>query len=637
MKGSILLPKNLLSKKILATAVAAGVIALTGCSSSSDNPPPDNPPPASSIPYEIWASDQSNSVAGAAGAGVAGSLIWVWSSDDVETQIAGGAAAMPLSCDGMNTVGGGPCDLNAVFPAALVEDAGTDGTTQSQAVNADAVTGPTGRTLGDSEVAIGRLHGMLSDPQNMYMNVNAFAPGAGYVGIMDARTKEAVALFRVSQAETAAGGALSGTGRSVHMSFWNTDGSAILIANLHGRLLERIDLTRDTAGNITAAVFNRAASLSTQGVNIIDDATAFTGTNAQGNALVSSVSGTYDAGIASDVTPMGNNKIDGVGSGTVVGRPNGVIICPIVTDTGATYITLAGGGAIIADSGDTPMSIIGEYGNDDTVGGLNGVGCGGIQVDTTVWLNAGASAAPGGATQSTFTMYTADNSAFDAHIAADTSAALNTPAATLIFKDTNNTDSGGFTGGTTGASDGSGQVPGTSTRRDGHGMARTMSGSHIHNVDRVQNTVEVFTATGAGGVNAHVGSYDLTSSDGQGNGNGACMTTSVTDGGALPLNDPAPDLMGTTPDGKYLITALRGPAPVTVTHSAQGSCPGVGIITLSADGSSGSLTTVLRTTNTTDDAAAGQVNGVAYTGTERSDPHGAIVRSKVDDGAGGFH
>lgn len=627
MKDSIFLSRKLLSKKILATAVAAGIIALTGCS-SSDNPA-ITPSPASGTPYEIWASDQSNSIAGA-GLGTIGSFIWVWNSDDVETQIAGGAAAMPLSCDGSNTVGGGPCDLNAVFPAALVEDAGADGTTQE--TGGDAVTGPTGQTLGSSTTAIGRLHGMLPDPQNMYMNVNAFAPGAGYVGIMDARTKEAVALFRVSS---------TSQGRSVHMSFWNTDGSAILIANLHGRLLERIDVTRDAAGNITNANFNRNASLSTQGVTINDDATAFTGMNAQGNAMVSSVSGVYDAGIASDVTPNGNNKIDSVGAGTVVGRTSGIIICPIVADTGATYITLAGGGAIIADSTDTPMSIIGEYGNADTVGGLNGVGCGGIQVDTTVWLNAGASAGSPGATQSIFTMYTADNSAFDTHIADDTFAALNTPPATLIFKDMGNTTTGGNAVVNPALVDPmvdpTGQVPGTTTRRDGHGMARTMSGSHIHNVDRVQNTVEVFSATGAGGVNAHIGTYDLTSADGQGNGNGACMTTSVTDGGALPLNDPAPDLMGATPDGKYLVVALRGPAPVTVTHSAQGSCPGVGIIGLSADSSTGSLTAVLRTTNTTDDSVAAQVNGVPYTGAERSDPHGAIVRSKVDDGAGGFH
>jgi len=453
---------------------------------------------------------------------------------------------------------------------------------------------------------------------------------------MDARTKEGVALFRVTRTDL---------GRSVHMSFWNNDGTAILIANLHGRLLERIDVTRDSAGNITAANINRGASLSTQGVTVVDDATAFTGNNGQGNALLSSVSGTYDAGALSAVTPNGNNKVDGTGTGADVGRPSGVIICPIVTDTGATYVTLAGGGAIIADAGDTPMSIIGEYGNADSQSGgsngLNGVGCGGIQVDTSVWLNSGASAGGAGATQSTFSMYTVDNTGFDAHIANNTTATLNTPAPMVIFKDANNTDTGGHTGGATGAADNSGQIPGTSTRRDGHGMARTVSGSYIHNVDRVQNTVEVFTASGTGGMNAHVGSYDLTSSDGTGaDSNGACSTTSVTDGGAIAINDPAPDLMDTTPDGKYLVVALRGPSPVTVHHSAQGSCPGVGIIELTNGDAKGNLKAVLRTTNTTDTSPKfdiGTTGGTTYPGAERSDPHGAIARSKVADGNGGLY
>ena len=36
---------------------------------------------------------------------------------------------------------------------------------------------------------------------------------------------------------------------------------ALLLANLHGKILERIDITRDADGNITNANFNRAASL----------------------------------------------------------------------------------------------------------------------------------------------------------------------------------------------------------------------------------------------------------------------------------------------------------------------------------------------------------------------------------------
>ena len=618
--------KLLKNPNSITVAAIAVIFTFAGCSSDTIVIEPPNVSPPPSPGYEVWAADQANSVAGQS-LGKVGSFIYVWDSADVDAQIAGGLAAEPLGCDGNNVAGEGPCDLNDVFLSTFVEDAGTDGVLQDQGVNEDAAQGATGRTLGDSDTLIGRIHGMLVDPQNMYLNVNAFAPGAGYVGIMDARTKEAVALFRVTK---------SNLGRSVHMSFWNDDGSALLIANLHGRILERIDVTRDAAGNITNANFNRAASLSTQGLTVTDDATAFTGTNAQGNALVSTVSGTYsDAALAAE-TPNGNNKVDGTGTGTDVGRPSGVVICPIMSDTGLSYITLAGGGLLIANTNNTPMDIVAEYNNNDTEGGLNGVGCGGMQVRDTVWLNAGASAGGAGATQSIFTMYTVPNSAFDAHATAGTVGALNEPAATLIFKDTDNTSTGGNVG-TFGATNDTGQIPGVTTRRDAHGMIRTNTGNYIHNVDRIQNTVEVFSATGLGGMNAHVGSYDLTSADGQGDGLGACNAASVTDGGELSVNDPAPDLMGVTPDGKYLVVALRGPAPVTVTHAAQGSCPGVGIIGLQNGGASGSLVAVLRTYNTLDDAAAAQVGGTDYVGAERSDPHGASARSKVSNGKGGFH
>ena len=76
----------------------------------------------------------------------------------------------------------------------------------------------------------------------------------------------------------------------------------------------------------------------------------------------------------------------------------------------------------------------------------------------------------------------------------------------------------------------------------------------------------------------------------------------------------------------YLAVAFRGPAPVTVAHGAQGSCPGVGLVELSSDGMSGKLVDVLRSTNTIDTSASvGITGGHDYTGAERSDVHGAIV------------
>jgi hypothetical protein len=102
----------------------------------------------------------------------------------------------------------------------------------------------------------------------------------------------------------------------------------------------------------------------------------------------------------------------------------------------------------------------------------------------------------------------------------------------------------------------------------------------------------------------------------------------------LPTNDPAPDLLHMTPDGKYLLIAFRGPAPVTVAHSAQGSCPGVGIVELGNGGRSGKLVDIIRTTNTVaDSVAVGSIapNGRQYTGTERSDIHGIYIVPKNDD------
>ena len=545
--------------------------------------------------YEYWAADQSNSVPGVASRGVSGSFMWIWDSKDVDKQLKGGKEAQPLGCDGKNRPGDGPCNVYDVFPSSLVEH---------------DVNGATGNTLGDVP-AFGRLHGMLADPQNRYMNINMFAPGGGYVGIVDGESKEAVALFRVTST--------NGTGvqRSLHMSFWNSDGSALLLANLHGKVLERIDVTRNPSGKIIGADFNLSASLGVgKGMSILDDAKVYLGKNGQGEDMLGSVSGGYDVGAFGNLTPNGECKENGCGTGpdgALGGRANNVIVCPIVSDNDNAYITFGGGGLLIADTTATPMTIVGEYDNQV----VNGAGCGGVQVGDDMWLNAGASASGAGATQSTFTMYTIDDTGFGS-----SANAPNTPAPTEIYKDPTNTSTIGNVGGS-GPVNNTGQIPGTTTRRDAHGMARTLSGSHIHNVDRIQNIVEVFdTSTGANTT------YDLTSADGQGNGLGACATASVTDDPDLPGNDPAPDLMDTTPDGKYLVVALRGPTPVSVTHAAQGSCPGVGIIEVLDGGASGRLAGVLRTTNTIDTSPVAAPGGHAYTGSEHSDPHGASIRKK---------
>ena len=190
------------------------------------------------------------------------------------------------------------------------------------------------------------------------------------------------------------------------------------------------------------------------------------------------------------------------------------------------------------------------------------------------------------------------------------------PNARLVFKDPTNTNTIGNIDGTDDRND-SGQIPGITTRRDSHGAWSTSDGSHVHFVDRIQNVVESFDVS-----TYSQNQYDLTAS-------GACSARAVPDYNATYNNDPAPDLFDITPDGKYFAIAFRGPAPVTVKHTAQGSCPGVGIVEISDDGSSGRLVDVLRTTNTVpDDIIVNPTlikGGVSYDGDERSDVHGAIV------------
>jgi hypothetical protein len=540
--------------------------------------------------YEIWGSDQSNSVAGVEARGVNGSWIWIWDSQDVEQQLATGEVAQPLGCNGDNRAGDGPCNIYDVFPSTLVEY---------------DVDGATGQQLGTE---FGRLHGMLTDPQNRYMNVNLFSPDGGYVGIIDGETKEAVALFRVSG---------TNAGRSVHMSFWNSDGSALLVANLNGKVLERIDITRNADGEIIDATFNQSAALGVgKDMTINEDAKVYLGENSHGNPMLGSVEGRYDlAGAFGDLTPQGfckeNDCADGP-TGFLGGRANNVIICPIVSQNDNAYVTFGGGGLLVVDTTATPMAIVGEY--DSQI--VNGAGCGGVQSGDRMWLNAGVSASGAGADQSTFTVFTLDDSQFGS-----TSNAPNTPVPTLVYKDAANTATIGNLLGE--AVNATGQLPGLTTRRDSHGMAITLSEAYVHTVDRIQNNVEVFhtdTLTRT--------TYDLTSADGQGNGVGACAATSVTDDPGLPGNDPAPDLLEATPDGKYLVVALRGPVPVSVVHSAQGSCPGVGIIELLDDGALGRLAGVLRTTNTVDTSSVSAPGGYDYVGAERSDIHGAAIRRK---------
>lgn len=123
--------------------------------------------------YEIWGSDQSNSVSGQSVPGSAGGFIWIWDSDKMEAQLAGGPDAQPLPCNPDESVG--PCDLNYVFPPTL-QRVTQDGTELG--------------TLGDNIPGFGRLHGMLVDPTGRYLAASAFFPTGGYVGIIDTKVRD---------------------------------------------------------------------------------------------------------------------------------------------------------------------------------------------------------------------------------------------------------------------------------------------------------------------------------------------------------------------------------------------------------------------------------------------------------------
>ena len=126
--------------------------------------------------YEVWASDQSNTVAGQDALGVKGSLLWIWNSTDIDAMLQSdgnttdsAAAAFPNSLPCSPDAAMGPCDLFTIFPETLT----------------DSVTG---EALSDA-AGFGRWHGVTKDPQNKYVTANIFAPGGGYLGVVDADTK----------------------------------------------------------------------------------------------------------------------------------------------------------------------------------------------------------------------------------------------------------------------------------------------------------------------------------------------------------------------------------------------------------------------------------------------------------------
>lgn len=494
-------------------------------------------PAAHATGYEVWLSDQANTqgITAANPGGTHGGVIRIYEGMDLER-------TPPLDKPVILDV------TDDLFPTA------------------DTTTG----------AHVARLHAILPSPDHRYMTLNFVA--SGHLGIVDGGTKLPVCLFRTTG---------TSTGRQNHMSFWAPNGHSMMIANQNGRILERVDVIRDSSGNVTRFEFNAAASLDLVGGSgrIIEQPVAVDLNPADGIAC--SVTGRV-ADRQAVTTPTGALKqAEGI-------RPMNSVICPIVASTGQhVFATLGGGGMFVIDIRSTPMAIVAEY--DMNV--IRPAGCGGIEAAGFMHLNTGTPAP----NVSEFTLY---RFALD-YPAAPAFNAANTPAPLALWTDADN-------GKVAGA-----DIP-AGSNRDAHGMVLVSNPAaetsyYLHQMDRIRNNVEVFRImlTRDNRLFHHAGSYSLTTTS-------ACGSTP----GTRKSNDPTPDLadiwLGGNTNSKRIYVALRGPFPLTVSHAAEGSCPGLGIIELSPDLTSGSLRHVLPTTVLD---AKGSKN--------LSDPHAVSVRLKA--------
>lgn len=474
----------------------------------------------------------------------------VWLSDQTNTQ--GISSSSPTGSHGGQIVIYDSNDLNKTPPV-----------NNPQIIDATTMFPNAAQTTGKEVV---RLHGMLPSPDHRYMSVNFV--GSGHLGIVDGEKKKAACLFKTTA---------TSTGQQNHMTFWSPDGNYLLVGNQNGRIMERVDVKR-SGDKVSAFVFNAAASLDLVGGSGRIEAQPLAVDMDDTDGISCSVEGQV-ADNQSTQTPAGQPK-----EAPEI-RAKNAPICPIPSsDNTHIYTTLGGGGLFVIDYTSTPMAIVGEY-DKSTV---HAAGCGGAESKGFMHLNTGTSG-PG---ISEFSVYRLPLD----YPKAPAFNPPNTPAPLATFKDENN-----------------GKVAGQDLpeggNRDAHGVAVTLGSTpYLHQMDRVQNKVEVFRMDEQAESMPRVGTYDLTTTD-------ACKATL----GAKGNNDPAPDLADISPMGNRIYVALRGPNPLSVSHAAEGSCPGLGIITLNADGSSGELTNVLETSSLNFDKSL-----------NLSDPHAVIVRKKVN-------
>lgn len=560
-------------KHVLRVGVALVLVAALTLLQSCDNGDGHLAEEASENGWEVWLADQSDSVGISPEnpTGTFGSRIIVYESSDI--------LAAPPGWYPEDDPDYGPTVIEAVdiFPNAFVE-------------------------LG---VDIRRLHGMLPDhPTHQYMNANFFGPGAGMVGIIDAEgqcrqlangsrecgriqgapqeaAKLAKALFRTTGPQDA--------GPSNHMSYFSPDGTKLIVSNLAAKLLERIDYDAET----DRFTFNKAATLDLVGGRDLTAMEAMADSTLPGGR----VSGEYH-NFQTVYTPSGAFK-EGPG------RPNNVVVCGRPSSNNQhAYLTLGGGGLFVVDMTTEPMAIVAEYTNDL----VSGAGCGGEEGGGFMHINAGVSASAAGGDDSVFILY-AFPLDYPGGDSPHTSPNVPRPVKYFEHKRMNIPET---------------DEEGLDSRRDAHGSFVSHDDRYLYQADRIQNVIEVFDldkliddpdATLEEQSAAHVNTIDLTGS-GLCVGEGPPFVDQNGEGYEF-RDDPATDSLVLSPDGSLLIVSFRGANPVTVKHAAQGSCPGIGVVTLNEDRTDGELTHVFRTFSSD------------YSGTRNlSDIHMAIVRIK---------
>jgi DNA-binding beta-propeller fold protein YncE len=335
---------------------------------------------------------------------------------------------------------------------------------------------------------------------------------------MDATTRAPVACIDV--------------GAQAHAAVPSPDGRFVVVANQNGKLLQRVraDFGAKQFALETAATLNLATCTTPSGARCEDDGQ--TQTNV---------------------------------------RPDNAPICPVFESSGRlVFVTLRGGGLFVVDPTATPMRIVAEYGR----ASVRGNGCGGVQTDGKMFINAGGGTA-GTPTESS--LYSFDLARFQATNRPDT------PAPFRVFS-----RQGG--------------------ENDGHGMVLAGGGRFVWVGDRMANAIEVVEAR-----------------------TDTLLNTASLSGG--PSTDPAPDLLALSPRGGYAFATLRGACPLTANtaaNNAVGSTTGVGVISVDDVGLRARLIAVAPITNpapagfdcpTRGDDSPGSI-------TNQADVHGIGVRLK---------